>query len=357
MKQSAAQLMDLAREKSGERRRELMHRVADMYFQFSPRQDDPELGLFDDVLSQLALEMESKVRAELSNRMALARNPPAGLIRSLALDEKIDVASPILQLSRAVTEADLIEVARTRSEAHLKAISRRSNLPSSVSDVILERADESTLEVLLANASANLSREAHERLVDRALEHPALQGAVVRYAKLPLDLLNEMYFVVESRMRSAILLRNAQIKPEDLDEVLRQSRDRVVARKKPLPDDFARAQKTVKAVEIRGAISPGSLVGFLRSGDNTAYLIAISRLAGVEFETARTIHERRELDALSIICKAAGFDRAIFITLAVLVLGRENNPMGRAREYGEIYEALPREVAKRTVRFWNGPRT
>ncbi len=77
MKQSAAQLMDLAREKSGERRRELMHRVADMYFQFSPRPDDPELGLFDDVLSQLALEMESKVRAELANRMALARNPPA----------------------------------------------------------------------------------------------------------------------------------------------------------------------------------------------------------------------------------------------------------------------------------------
>ena len=158
-------------------------------------------------------------------------------------------------------------------------------------------------------------------------------------------------------MRSAILQRNAQIKPEDLDDVLRQSRHRVEARKKPLPDDFARAQKTVKASEIRGVISPGSLVGFLRSGDNTAYLIAISRLAGVEFETARTIHERRELDALSIICKAAGFDRAIFITLAVLVLGRENNPMGRAREYGEIYEALTREVAKRTVRFWNGPRT
>jgi uncharacterized protein (DUF2336 family) len=107
-------------------------------------------------------------------------------------------------------------------------------------------------------------------------------------------------------------------------------------------------------VEVRGTISPNALVGFLRSGDNTAYLIAISKLAGVDFETARTIHERRELDALSIICKAAGFERAIFITLAVLVLGRENNPMGRAREYGEIYDALPKEVAKRTVRFWGG---
>ena len=354
MKQSAAKLMELAREKSGERRRELMHRVADMYFQFGPRPDDPELGLFDDVLSQLSQEMESKVRAELANRMALAKTPPKGLIRALALDETIDVASPILQLSRAVSEDDLVEVARTRSEAHLKAISRRSNLPSSVSDVIVDRGGEATLEVLLANATANLSREAHERLVDRAMEHPALQSAVVRYAKLPIDLLNEMYFVVEARMRSAILQRNAQIKPEDLDEVLRESRDRVANRKKPMPDDFARAQKMVKAVEVRGAVSPNALVGFLRSGDTTAYQIAIAKMAGVDFETARNIHERRELDALSIICKAAGFDRAIFITLAVLVLGRENNPMGRAREYGEIYDALPREVARRTVRFWGG---
>lgn len=354
MKQSAAKLMELAKEKSGEHRRELMHRVADMYFQFGPRPDDPELQLFDDVLSQLAQEMESKVRAELANRMALAGTPPIRLISALARDETIDVASPILQLSRAVSEEDLIDVAKTRGDAHLKAISRRSNLPSSVTDVIVDRAGESTLEVLLANASANLSREAHERLVDRAAEHPALQSAVVRYAKLPVDLLNEMYFVVEARMRSAILQRNAQIKPEDLDEALRQSRDRLASRQAARPADFARAEKLVKATEVKGVISPNALVGFLRSGDTTAYLIALSRLAGSDFETARTIHERRELDALSIVCKAAGFDRAIFITLAVLVLGRENNPMGRAREYGEIYDALPREVAKRTVRFWAG---
>jgi uncharacterized protein (DUF2336 family) len=329
-----------------------MHRVADLFFEFGPRADGPELVLFDDILSQLSQELESRVRAELANRMALARTPPRALIRSLALDETIDVASPVLQLSRAVAEEDLIEVARSRSEAHLKAISRRSNLPVSVSDLIIERAEESTLEVLLANASASLSRMAHERLVDRAMEHPSLQGAVVRYA----NLLNEMYFVVESRMRNAILQRNARIRPEDLDEALRLSRHRVTTRKKPVPEDFEAAQEAVKAAEARGGGGPNALVRFLRNGETTAYLIAISQMAGVDFETTRTIHERRELDALSIICKAAGFDRTIFITLAVLVLGRENNPMGRAREYGEIYEALPREVARRTVRFWASPK-
>ena len=37
---------------------------------------------------------------------------------------------------------------------------------------------------------------------------------------------------------------------------------------------------------------------------------------------------------------------------AVLILDREANAMGRAREYGELFEALPREAAQRTIRFW-----
>ena len=40
------------------------------------------------------------------------------------------------------------------------------------------------------------------------------------------------------------------------------------------------------------------------------------------------------------------------MTFAVLILDREANAMGRAREYGELFEALPREAAQRTIRFW-----
>ena len=42
----------------------------------------------------------------------------------------------------------------------------------------------------------------------------------------------------------------------------------------------------------------------------------------------------------------------MFLTFAVLILDREANAMGRAREYGELYEALPRDAAQRTMRFW-----
>ena len=60
----------------------------------------------------------------------------------------------------------------------------------------------------------------------------------------------------------------------------------------------------------------------------------------------------RTRDELSIVCKAAGFERSLYLTFAVLILDRDANAMGRAREYGELYEELPREAAQRTIRFW-----
>ena len=72
-------------------------------------------------------------------------------------------------------------------------------------------------------------------------------------------------------------------------------------------------------------------------------MVALAELAGIDFHTARLILERRELDALAIVCKAADFDRSLFLTFAVLVLDRDADAMGRAKEYGELYAALPKE--------------
>ena len=67
-----------------------------------------------------------------------------------------------------------------------------------MSDAIVERGDDETLNVLLRNESAELSRQAHETAVDRARPIPALHEAVIDRRSLPSDLFNEMYFVVEA---------------------------------------------------------------------------------------------------------------------------------------------------------------
>jgi uncharacterized protein (DUF2336 family) len=344
-------LIALAKEPSSDKRRELLREVTDLFF-VNPDHAGGELALFDDVLSQLAGEMEAAVRAELAHRMAPAAEPPARLVRRLAADEAIEVARPILEGSRALSDEDLMQVAKSHGQEHLQAISRRGAVSQAVTEAIVERADDETLGVLLRNEGAELSRQAHEAAIDRAEANPALHDAVVSRRSLPVDLLNEMYFVVEAKLRTKIMARNAQVDPEALEAALAAGRKRVASSDGALPPDYDAAERDVKSLLARKALTPKVLAAMLRARERTKFMLALAELAGIDFHTAQVILERREIDALAVVCKAADFERSLFLTFAVLVLDRDADAMGRAKEYGDLYSELPRESALRTLRFW-----
>jgi uncharacterized protein (DUF2336 family) len=344
-------LIDLAKEPSSEKRRVLLREVTDLFFA-NPDHRGGELTLFDDVLTQLAGEMEEAVRVELAVRLAPTPSPPFKLVRTLAADAAIAVAQPILEGSSALTDEDLVAVALKRGQEHLKAISRRPVVSEAVTDVILARADDETLGVLLTNDGAVLSRQGHETAVDRAGANPVLQEAVVNRRDLPIDLLNEMYFAVEAKLRNKILERNASVDPAALEAALAAGRTRVASQDGALPDDYEAAERDVRSMVARKALTPKALASMLRNRESTRFMVALGELAGIDFHTARVILERRELDALAIVCKAADFDRSLFLTFAVLVLDRDSDPMGRAKQYGDLYSELPKESAQRTLRFW-----
>jgi len=350
MKSRLHDLIALADEPSSEKRRELLRGVTDLFFT-GDAHNQVEMGLFDDVMSQLAGEMEEAVKVELAQRMSQAATPPRGLSRVLAV-ESIAVARPILERSSALSEDDLLHVARTQGQDHLRAISQRASVPSSVSDVVIQRGDDDTVGVLLRNEGAVLSRAAHEAVVDRAAANPALHEAVIDRHSLPVDLLNEMYFMVESKLRYRIMAKNADMDPATLEAALSAGRKRVAALDGALPADHAAAEAEFRALKARNGISPQALAGMLRGKKQTLFLVALSDLAEIDFHTARKILERRELDALAIVCRAAAFDRALFLTFALLILDPADDVMGKAKAYGELYTALSREAAMRTIRFW-----
>jgi uncharacterized protein (DUF2336 family) len=343
-------LIALASEPSSERRRELLRGVTDLFFA-SDAPAGSEMVLFDDVLSQLAGEMGEAVRAELAGRMAQATVAPTRLIRKLAGDS-IAVAQPVLEGYRGLSESDLLEVARTQGQDHLRAISQRPVVPSAVSDAIVERGDDHTLGLLLSNDGAVLSRRAEETAVDRAAVNPALHASAVRRKSLPVDLLNELYFVVEARLREEILTRNAEMDPAALEAALAAGRKQVATRDGTLPADFAECEAQVRRMKSRNELGPRQLAAMLRARETTKFLVALADLADIDFHTARRIVEKREMDGLAIVCKAADFDRALFLTFAVLILDKDADAMGLAKQYGDLFSELPREAAMRTLRFW-----
>jgi len=343
-------LIALAQEPSSDSRRALLRELTDHFFGSTLR-SAKEDELYGSVLSDLSADMEIAVRKELSDRFSVRADAPRGLIRRLANDDA-DVADAVLRASTVLTEADLLGVVRVHGQEHLRAVSSRPEVPEAVSEVIVERGDDETLGTLLRNDGARLSRTASETAVERAKINPALHAATVERSALPADLLNEMYFVVEARLRQHILEQNASMDPVLLEAALAAGRARVATDDGVLPADYASSLAYVEEMAAANQLSPQMLARFLRSGSRTPFLISLAQLADVDFHTARQIIDRRELDALAVICRAADLDRALFLTFAVVILNDDGEAMAKAHGYARLYADLTREQASRTLRFW-----
>jgi hypothetical protein len=86
---------------SREKRLETLRRVTDLFLVDSERLNEEQVGVFDEVLSQLISRIEIKARVELGERLAPIENAPIETIRKLARDEEIAVAAPVLAQSHS----------------------------------------------------------------------------------------------------------------------------------------------------------------------------------------------------------------------------------------------------------------
>ena len=189
---------------SRERREETLERVTALFLGGADRYSDQHVDLFDDIFGLLIAEIETKARAALSGRLAPIDNAPIKLLRTLANDDDIAVAGPVLKLAPRLAEADLIGVARTKSQAHLKAISARHALAESVTDELVRRGDRDVARRLADNRGARISEKGFYRLVKRAEEDGILAEKVGLRPDIPLpmfrDLLTKATAVVQKRL-------------------------------------------------------------------------------------------------------------------------------------------------------------
>ena len=131
--------------------------------------------------------------AELSARLAPVDNAPIEVIRRLARDDEIIVAAPVLSQSARLTTHDLVDIAQTKSQAHLLAISGRApSWSRSVTDQLLSRGDREVKHKLAKNAGARFSETGFTTLVKSAETDESLAKKVGLRLDLPLRLLREL---------------------------------------------------------------------------------------------------------------------------------------------------------------------
>ncbi|XBQ16303.1 MAG: DUF2336 domain-containing protein [Oceanicaulis sp.] len=344
-------LTELAKEKSSERRRALLREVTDLFFDAPPASESPTQRQFDAVLQTLASQTAQDAREELARRFADAPFAPKGLILQLAQDA-IEVAAPILQRSGVLSEEDLVTIVHeSASQAHLRAVAARKTVPERVSHAIVEKGDDDTVAKLVENDGAKLSRETFETVARRAETSETLQKPMVERVDAPPDLLNDLMMVVSSTLRQKIADRFDRLEPGVLEAALAASQRRLEAR---LAEDreVAEARKLIAAKRVRKELDGALLIRLLREKKTAAFCVGFAELAGVDYAAARRALDHDSPDGLALICKGAGIEKALFVTIAVLRSGADKTAFDDARQLGQMYEQLKVEDAERALRFW-----
>src|SRR5262249_46604926 len=112
------ELEEIIQHGSHDKRAKMLKRIANLFVDGAPHFTEDHIGLFDDVLCRLVVEIEAKARAEMSRTLAPIGNAPTLLMKKLAHDEDIAVAGPVLAESPRLKDTDLVELARTKGQAH-----------------------------------------------------------------------------------------------------------------------------------------------------------------------------------------------------------------------------------------------
>ena len=168
------QLEEMLHRLSAENRSQTLLGVTDLFLQGAERYRPKHIELFDDVLSCLMIETDTKELKALSKRLAPCANAPVKTIVRLALDEDLSIAEPIILQSLCLEDAVLSDIARTMSQSHLLAIACRAEVSAAVTDVLIERGDDVVVRYVANNQGACFSQARFLALVKRSKTDGAL---------------------------------------------------------------------------------------------------------------------------------------------------------------------------------------
>ncbi|MGD2133002.1 MAG: DUF2336 domain-containing protein [Maricaulaceae bacterium] len=345
------QLVDLASERSSEKRRDLLRELSGLFLESEEiNTHGASREIADDIFVSLLSEVEASARAELAERFADHPNAPVELVNELARD-MIEVARPILERSVVVRDETLIDSIRKHGGEHAAAIAGRETVSEKVSTAVSRTGDDRALVTLAKNEGARLSREAMENLVDRAESCSELHEPLVEREELAPDLLNEMFFVVQDKLRNRILERTESISREELEAAFAAAQDRLARKTGPKPRDYDDAVRYVSAKKLRKALTHELLSELLLQGEKTKFVVAFAELTGLSFAAARRTIDNPEVEPLAIACRSAEFSRDDFVRIAMLRPTASEREEADADALGQIYEALPVAAAERVMRF------
>jgi uncharacterized protein (DUF2336 family) len=297
------ELESAVRSGSSESRVNTLRRVTDLFLHDANRLNDEQIRVFDDVLCHLAARIEKTALVELGKRLAPVDTAPFGVIKRLAHDDDIAVAAPVLTGSKRLATSDLVDIAQTKGQDHLLAISQRDALDSLVTDVLLTRGDRKVVSTLATNAGAHFSDTGFNILVDKATGDDHLGVILGQRRDVPASLLRELLRRATDAVKAKIL---SMMPPERRQEVEALLNTITKSISKKSQHDYSDAERIIDALVQAKELNEEALPIFIRQRRHEELIVALARLSSTPVNTVSELLNGHRNDAVLLPCKSAG---------------------------------------------------
>jgi uncharacterized protein (DUF2336 family) len=332
------------------RRVETLRRVTDLFINGAVDFSHEQIGLFDDVFQCLMVHIETSAKALLANRLAPIDTAPPLTIRALAFDDLIEVAAPVLSRSERLDDEALIETARSKSQAHLMAISTRRVLSGAVTDVLVLHGNDEVIQSTVNNPGAEFSERGFSRLVNRAEGDDNLATCIGLRPSIPrhlyLKLLAKASATVRERLEAANPLQAGEV-PTAVREATRMARSAPSA----ISRETAIAHALVKSLYEDGRLDEHQVTAFAEAGKFDEANAAVAALANVPVSIAENMMVETRAEGVMILAKVAALSwstvRAI-INMRDELSGTEPTDLAASKA---TYERLRPSTAQQVLRF------
>ena len=332
------------------RRVETLRRVTDLFINGAVDYSDEQVGLFDDVFQCLIDHIETSAKMLLANRLAPIDTAPPLTIRALAFDDVIEVAGPVLSQSMRLDDKTLIENARSKSQAHLMAISTRKTLSGAVTEVLVQRGNDEVIQSTVNNPGAEFTERGFTRLVSRAEGDDNLTTCVGLRPSVPrhlyLKLLAKASDTVRQRLEAANPQQAAEV-PTVVKEATRLARSATST----ITKDTAIAHALVKSLYEDGRLDESEVASFAAAGKFDEANASIAAMANVPVAIAENMMIESRAEGVMILAKVAGLSWSTVKTIIKMrdeLSGAEPADLVACKD---TYERLRPSTAQQVLRF------
>ena len=332
------------------RRVETLRRVTDLFIDGAVDYSSEQIGLFDDVFQCLMEHIETSAKALLANRLATIESAPPRTIRSLAFDDLIEVAAPVLSQSEGLDDEALIETARHKSQAHLMAISIRKVLSGAVTDVLVLRGNDEVIQSTVNNPGAEFSERGFTRLVNRAEGDEDLATCVGLRPNIPRHLYLKLLAKASATVRARLEAANPQ-QAKEVPTAVREATRRARSAPSAIAKETAIAHALVKSLYEDGRLDEHQVEAFAEAGKFDEANAAIAALANVSVAIAENMMIETRAEGVMILAKVAGMSWAVvksIINMRDDLSGGEPTDLSACKD---TYERLRPSTAQQVLRF------